>query len=202
MRGIIRRIYSTYALFIFGVIFILLFPIFLIVVQHKKLHRIGLFLNRIWARLFFFLIVIPVKQELRFKPAHNRRYIFCPNHSSYLDIPIMGLIPHPFVFVGKSSIEKVPLFGYMYRKLHITVDRESLKSKYNTYVRAANAIDENNSLVIFPEGGILSMQPPKLARFKDGAFRVAIDKQIPIIPVTIPYNWIVLPDDDSFLLYP
>jgi 1-acyl-sn-glycerol-3-phosphate acyltransferase len=66
-------------------------------------------------------------------------------------------------------------------------------------VRSIEAIDEGKSLVIYPEGGILSKHPPHMADFKDGAFRVAIEKQIPIVPVTIPYNWIILPDNEFLL---
>ena len=176
-------------------------PLYLILVQRESWHSAALFLNRIWARLFFMMSFLPVSQVLHFKPEHGKRYVFCPNHTSYLDIPVMGLIPHQFVFVGKSSIEKVPLFGYMYKKLHITVDRSSLKSKYGTYLRASEAIEQQKSLVIFPEGGILSKNPPRMVRFKDGAFRIAIEKQIPVIPVTIPYNWIVLPDNARYLLH-
>lgn len=61
------------------------------------------------------------------------------------------------------------------------------------------AIDEGKNLVIFPEGGIMTLKDPVMARFKDGAFRIAIEKQIAIVPVTIPYNWIILPPD-QFLL--
>ena len=55
--------------------------------------------------------------------------------------------------------------------------------------------------MIFPEGGIVSKNMPQMARFKDGAFRLAIEKQIPIVPITIPYNWIWLPDDGKLLLH-
>ena len=96
-------------------------------------------------------------------------------------------------------MEKIPLFGLMYRKLHITVDRTKLKSRYTTMIRSMEAIDEGKSLVIYPEGGIITKHPPQLADFKDGAFRVAIEKQIPLVPVTIPYNWILLPDNEFVL---
>jgi 1-acyl-sn-glycerol-3-phosphate acyltransferase len=96
-------------------------------------------------------------------------------------------------------MEKIPVFGFMYGKLHITVDRSSLKSKFETVKRSLAAIDEGKSLVIFPEGGIVNETEPVMARFKDGAFRVAIEKQIPIVPVTIPYNWIILPGNEFLL---
>jgi 1-acyl-sn-glycerol-3-phosphate acyltransferase len=126
-------------------------------------------------------------------------YIFAPNHFSYLDIPTLGLNHHNTIFVGKSDMENIPVFGFMYRKLHITVDRAKLKSRYSTMKRSLDAVDEGKSLVIFPEGGIVTDKDPVLHKFKDGAFRVAIEKQIPIVPVTIPYNWIILPPD-QFLL--
>ena len=62
-----------------------------------------------------------------------------------------------------------------------------------------DALDEGKSLVIYPEGGIISTNPPELAPFKDGAFMAAIAKQIPIVPVTIPHNWIILPDGPLLL---
>jgi 1-acyl-sn-glycerol-3-phosphate acyltransferase len=54
---------------------------------------------------------------------------------------------------------------------------------------------------MYPEGGIRTTNPPHMAPFKEGAFRVAIEQQIPVVPVTIPYNWIVLPEDGSLLVY-
>ena len=117
---------------------------------------------------------------------------------SYLDIPTVGLKSHTFVFVGKI-IPRIPFFGYMYNRLHITVDRTSLRSKYNTYVRAKEAIDRGISILMFPEGGIISTNPPKMAPFKDGPFRLAIETKVPIVPVTIPFNWQILPDE-TFLI--
>jgi len=87
----------------------------------------------------------------------------------------------------------------MYRKLHITVDRTRLKSRYESLKRSMEAIDEGKNLVIFPEGGIITKKDPVMAEFKDGAFRIAIEKQIAIVPVTIPYNWIILPPDEFLL---
>lgn len=113
----------------------------------------------------------------------------------------MGLNPANAIFVGKNDMEHIPLFGFMYRKLHITVNRASLKSRMNTMLRSLQAIDDGKSLVIFPEGGILTEQPPHMSRFKDGAFRMAIEKQIPVVPVTIPYNWIILPDHTPLRLH-
>ena len=153
----------------------------------------------IWAKFFFNLCLLPVRiiHEEKFDP--KQQYIFCANHFSYLDIPLMGFTYHDFVFVGKSSLAKIPLFGYMFKKLHITVDRSSFRDRHKALLRSKEAIEQGRSLLIFPEGGILTSNPPEMARFKDGAFRTAIEKQISIIPVTIPYNWILLPDESVVL---
>lgn len=197
---IFRILYTAYGLFIFSLLFLIFFILLLIPIVFKKQHQLVGIFNRWWARALFFLTFLPVKVEWRFEPDPNQQYIFCPNHFSYLDIPVMGLNKHNTIFVGKNDMENIPLFGYMYRKLHITVDRSKLKSKFNTFLRSCQAIDEGKSLVIYPEGGIISEKEPVMARLKDGAFRVAIEKEIPLVPVTIPFNRIILPPD-KFLLH-
>lgn len=184
----------------FALLFLLLMPFFLILVQRERWHCYAYRLNHYWAKIFYAVCFFSLEIEYKAPIDKSKQYIFCPNHTSFLDIPLMGFTPVYFVFVGKSSISKVPLFGYMYKKLHVTVDRNSLKSKYITIERSKEAIEEGKSLVIFPEGGIVSQAPPNMARFKDGPFRVAIEKQIPVIPVTIPYNWIILPDDGKMMV--
>lgn len=196
----LRWLYTLYAGLLFVLLFVLLFPFFLIPIFFPKLHALTGVLNRVWAYLMFPLIAMPFRIEERKRLNRKQQYIFVANHFSYLDIASMGFNPVNAVFVGKSDMEKVPLFGFMYRKLHITVDRASLSSRINTLKRSMQAIEEGKSLVIFPEGGILTKHAPNMIKFKDGAFRVAIEKQIPIVPVTIPNNWIILPDEEPLLL--
>lgn len=190
----IKTIYTLYAFVLFIIVFLFLFPFFLIPIAFPKLYKLVGVINRIWAWIYFPIIALPWSVEYRKKLDPAKRYIFCPNHFSYLDIAIMGLNKHNTIFVGKSQMEKIPLFGYMYRKLHITVDRDKLSSKYSTFTRSLAALDVGKSLVIFPEGGIVTHRPPTMGRFKDGPFRAAIEKQVELVPVTIPYNWIILPD--------
>lgn len=191
---LIRLLYTGYAFVVFVILFLLFFPVFLIPITFQsKFKLVGVF-NRWWAFALFTLIGMPWRVEVRGKLNKNKQYIFCPNHFSYLDIAAMGLNPINAIFVGKNAMEKIPMFGYMYRNLHITVDRSKLSSKYGSYTRSLDALDAGKSLVIFPEGGIVSTTPPHMSRFKDGAFRLAIEKQIAIVPVTLPFNWIILPE--------
>lgn len=190
----LKIIYTVYAFILFVIVFLLLFPLFLVPIAFPKHFKLVGLINRIWAWIYFPIIGMPWNVEYRQKLDPKKRYIFCPNHFSYLDIAIMGLNEHNTIFVGKSQMEKIPLFGYMYRKLHITVDRDKLSSKYSTFTRSLSALDTGKSLVIFPEGGIVTHRPPTMGRFKDGPFRAAIEKQVQLVPVTIPFNWIILPD--------
>lgn len=135
------------------------------------------------------------------KPEKGKSYIFLANHFSYLDVAMMGFIPGDVLFVGKASIRKAPLFGYYFKKLHIAVDRDRLKSRAETMRRAGEALDQGSGIVLFPEGGIYTQHPPKMIPFKNGAFRLAMEKQIPIIPVTLSFNHLILPEDGQFLLY-
>ncbi|MEO1052825.1 MAG: lysophospholipid acyltransferase family protein [Bacteroidota bacterium] len=191
---VIRAIYSIYVLLVFVLGFILLFPFFLIPIIDKRRHKLVGVFNRVWSRFVFTLTLLPYESEYRERLDRKKTYVFCPNHFSYWDIPTLGLNRHNASFVGKSSVAKVPIFGFMYSNLHIMVDRSSLKSRYATLIKTQEAVDDGRSLVIFPEGGMFTKKPPIMTRFKDGPFRLAIEKQIPIVPVTIPYNWIILPD--------
>ncbi len=191
---LLRTVHTVYGFFIFSLLLVLLFPFLLIPIIFPSQFKLTGIINRWWAKLLFIFVLLPYEAECRSKLDPKQTYIFCPNHFSYLDIPAMGLNPVNAIFVGKNSIAKVPLFGFMYRKLHITVDRRNLRSRGNTVLNSLKAIDEGKSLIIYPEGGMASTEPPKMSHFKDGAFRTAIEKQISVVPVTIPFNWIILPE--------
>jgi 1-acyl-sn-glycerol-3-phosphate acyltransferase len=199
LTRLVRVIYTGHGLVIFTLSFMLFFLLLLIPIAFKKQHRLVGIFNRWWARVIYFFIVLPTRVIYRSALDPKKQYIFCPNHFSYIDIVTMGLNKHNTIFVGKSAMENIPLFGFMYRSLHITVDRSKLKSRYATMLKTFEALEEGKSLVIFPEGGIITEKEPVMASFKDGAFRAAIEKQIPIVPVTIPYNWIILPPNEFLL---
>lgn len=200
MRNLLRRVYTIYAGLLFAISFLLVFPILLICIWFPGWKKFGRKLQSYWAKVYFSLILLPVKIEMRGKIEKGKPYIFLANHFSYLDIPMMGFVPGDVLFVGKASIRKAPLFGYYFKNLHIAVDRDRLRSRAETMRRAGESLDAGSSVIIFPEGGIYTRQPPHMVPFKNGAFRLSIEKQIPIIPVTLSYNHLILPDDGKMLL--
>ncbi|MCS7004264.1 MAG: 1-acyl-sn-glycerol-3-phosphate acyltransferase [Cytophagales bacterium] len=201
-RKIFALFYGFLGFFWFWLILLILYPFFMYVMYDPKRHKQAFWLNRIWARVVYALMFAKVEIEMRFQPNKNQVYIYCPNHTSYLDISLMCYAAPEFVkFVGKSALLKIPLFGHMFRHLHIAVNRKDSKSRYASYQKAKEALLNGISVCIFPEGGIYSKQPPVMVPFKDGAFRLAIELRVPIVPVTIPHHWKMLPGISPFLYW-
>ncbi len=195
---ILRRFYSSWVILAMALCFILfIFPQMLCI--PFRAHRLALRMNYLWARGFFKLALIPVQIDWQFKLDKKQQYILCANHFSYLDIPALGLCPLPFKFVGKSQLQKIPLFGIMYQHIHITVNRSSYRSRAQSLENARKAIIEGHNLGIFPEGGIRFTAFPKMNQFQDGAFRLASECNLPIIPVTFLDNHHILPDNNKLL---
>lgn len=106
------------------------------------------------------------------------------NHTSMTDIMLMfHIVKNPFVFVGKKELVKIPIFGFFYKRTCILVDRNSSKSKKEVFLRANRRLKQGISICIFPEGGIPDDESILLDKFRDGAFRLAIEHQIPIVPM-------------------
>ncbi|MFV8225295.1 lysophospholipid acyltransferase family protein [Christiangramia aquimixticola] len=118
-------------------------------------------------------------------PKEHKSYMLVANHASMLDIMLMlVVIKQPFVFIGKKELGRVPIFGFFYRRTCILVDRQNQKSRKAAFEEAQRRLKQENSVCIFPEGGVPHDRNIVLDTFKDGAFRLAIDHQIPIIPIT------------------
>ena len=114
----------------------------------------------------------------------TKSYIIIGNHTSMLDIMLLLKVLYlPFVFVGKIELSKLPVFGYLYKKSNIMVDRKSPKSRKEVYDQAVSFINKGNSIAIYPEGGVPDDPNILLAPFKNGAFRMAIEHRLPIIPM-------------------
>ena len=110
------------------------------------------------------------------------------NHTSMFDIMLMLRISkNPFVFIGKKELVKIPLFGFFYKRVCILVDREDSRSRTGVYRRAQRRIDQGLSICLFPEGGVPE-EDVLLDDFKDGAFKMAIAHNIPVVPMTFYDN--------------
>lgn len=178
-------LWKTWFYLIILVVILVLSPFLIISLSTDKFYRYFFKLARIWAYAVFygtgFRKTIVTKQS--FNP--DRSYMLTANHTSMMDIMLMLiLVKNPFVFVGKQELAKLPIFGYFYKKACILVDRSSAVSRQQTMVAAAERLSKGLSVCIFPEGGVPNEESIILDDFKDGAFRLAIDFEIPVVPMT------------------
>ena len=146
-------------------------------------------MSRIWAKCVLFGMGFYYKVEKVQKLDRKKSYMFVANHTSMTDIMLMlSVVDNPFVFVGKMSLAKIPLFGFFYKRTSILVDRSSSKSRMEVFEQAQKRIDRGLSICIFPEGGVPHDESIILDTFKDGAFRLAADHHLPIVPLVFPDN--------------
>ena len=116
----------------------------------------------------------------------TRPFVFISNHTSIMDIMLMCILSskHPICFVGKKELVKVPIFGTIYKRICVMVDRGSARSRADVYRRCAEKMEEGNSIAIFPEGGVPDDTSIILDEFKDGAFTLSSKHHSPIAVYT------------------
>jgi 1-acyl-sn-glycerol-3-phosphate acyltransferase len=165
------------------------FPLIIITILSEKTYSLFFNIARLWAR--FILIGMGFRYSINGTENFEvgKSYMLVANHTSMTDIMLMLLSVknHPFVFVGKKELVKIPIFGFIYKRVCILVDRENSKSRFAVFERAQNRIQQGLSICIFPEGGVPE-ESVLLDEFKDGAFRIAIEHQLTIIPITFYDN--------------
>lgn len=168
---------------------LLLFPFLFISILREEWYPVFFKLARFWAYIILFgMGFIPIiKKGVQFKKGES--YMIVANHTSMIDVMLMLFITKdPVVFVGKKELSKIPLFGFIYKRTCILVDRNNSKSRRAVFNSAQQKINLGYSICIFPEGGVPSDESIVLDDFKDGAFRLAIEHKIPIAPVTFHDN--------------
>lgn len=116
----------------------------------------------------------------------NRQYVFISNHTSIMDVmlPCILMPHHPLCYVGKKELVKIPVFGTIYKRICVMVDRDSAKSRADVYRRCAERMEEGQSIVIFPEGGVPEDESVILDSFKDGAFTLSHKYRVPVAVFT------------------
>jgi len=198
MRLIAGILWKTYFLLYFSLTLMLLFPLFYIFLLSPSFYPIAFKLKRFWAWLLVFGGGVIPSVKWKYKPKKSETFVIVSNHSSYLDIVVSYcFLDNYFIFMGKQELRKLPLFRIFFKDMNITVDRKSKVHSHKAFVRAAKELSLGKSVMIFPEGTI-SKKAPLLQPFKNGAFKLAIDLQIPILPVTFLDNFRLLEDKPYF----
>lgn len=192
MSGIsklLRFAWAVYFLVCFLVFFILFYPLFLLFLSRKEWYPQAHRLRGIWGAIL--MILTGILPSVKFEEKLDRRgtYILAPNHFSYLDIVTVNvLIPVYFNFMAKADLARIPVFGIFFRTIDIPVERGSSTASHKAFLEADRRLKQGISMLIFPEGRI-GDKVPFMSNFKVGAFRLAIENNVPIVPISILDNY-------------
>ncbi len=168
---------------------VVLFPFLFISLLKETWYPYFFKLARIWAKTILYGMGFYPKIETEQEIIPEKSYMFIANHTSMTDVMLMlAVVKNPFVFVGKKELVKIPLFGFFYKRAAIMVDRDSPKSRMAVYERAQKRIKQGLSICIFPEGKVPDDESILLDEFKTGAFNLAIDHKLPIVPMSFIDN--------------
>ncbi|MBC8266838.1 MAG: 1-acyl-sn-glycerol-3-phosphate acyltransferase [Flavobacteriales bacterium] len=188
-------IWRLWFLLMFFSVFLIFIPALFFFTSICQNNKTVCHLTRYWSKLTLYLSFIFPKVEWEEKLTKNEHYIFCPNHVSTLDIPlILAILPIPLQFMGKAEIASIPIFGWLYKNNSVIVDRSKIKDSYYAFKKAEEKLEQGLSMCIFPEGGIPS-EKIFLKKFKNGPFRLAIEQNIKIVPITLADNKTYFPQE-------
>jgi 1-acyl-sn-glycerol-3-phosphate acyltransferase len=189
LKIVLWTLYRIWFYVLMGLPIILMFPFLFISILKERWYPYFFVMARIWAKVILYGMGFLTKVETEQEIIAGKSYMFVSNHTSMTDIMLMlSTVKNPFVFVGKTELAKIPLFGFFYKRTCILVDRTSSKSRMEVFERAQRKISQGYSICIFPEGGVPADESIVLDEFKDGAFRLAIDHGLPIVPMTFADN--------------
>jgi 1-acyl-sn-glycerol-3-phosphate acyltransferase len=191
-----HRLYSISVILVLSAVF---YPFYYLAAQSprgygtlNKLRKLKSILSSWLTGIFFrFTYEQPLDKD--------QTYIYCANHASNLDIMLFCILAKgKFHFMGKDELRSNPVLKIFFNTIDISVNRESKISAFRAFKKAGETLEKGWSLIIFPEGKIdVTHYPPVLHPFKNGPFRLAIEKNIPILAVSLRDVWKKMWDDGS-----
>ncbi len=138
-----------------------------------------------WSRSFCYLMFLPVKVDGLENIRPGQSYVFVSNHQSMFDVfVIYGWLPVVFKWLMKAELRKVPFVGIACKAAgHIFVNRQNARASVESIAGIEKQLKDGVSTVIFPEG--TRSKDGQLGRFKRGAFQIALDLNLPVIPISL-----------------
>lgn len=171
---------------------IVAFPLVILTFPFDRQGKLIWSYGRWWGRLH--LLTSGIKVEIKGLENINWQgsQVFMANHQGVYDIFVLLTLPHPFRWIAKKELFRIPFFGWCLSLTgSIAIDRRNREDAIKSLELAAKKIREGSSVMIFPEGTRTpdgSVQP-----FKKGGFVLAIKSQVPIVPVTIIGSQKIMP---------
>lgn len=186
LKKLLQLLYTLIVLLSFVICLLLAVPFFVLqgMRRNAKGRRAIWRLVSIWSKGWLWCIGMPLRVSGP-RPADGQ-YVYVANHISYLDtVDIYAAIPRYFRTLAKAEMGRIPVFGLIYQQLTIMVNRESAQSRARSMKLMWVTLRNECSITIFPEGTFNETGQPMKELF-DGAFRLAITAQVPIVPLLFP----------------
>lgn len=185
----LRVLFGIYALLVFPgtmIVTTILYAIIFLVVPAKKAPHVAHRLSQIWARLLMIIFFLPTRIRNRHYIDPKKTYVFVANHQSQLDIPLYALAcRNTFRFLAKAELTKIPLMGFIIRKLYLSVNRADRADRNKSIEVMRKSLEEGISVFLCPEGTRNRHEEPPLLEFRDGAFRLAVATQTPLAGLVV-----------------
>lgn len=186
VRRLLHAFYIFWVFLVFTVFMLIFLPgLTLPFLFGNRLSWMGYAFLWIWSWIFSMLTFIRYEFHGRENFHKGQSYIFVSNHTSFLDLPgLRLLIPGEFRPLAKKELLKIPVFGLIARGATVIVDRSSGESRKRSLDKLKKTLAEGISILLFAEG-TQNRSKEILQPFKDGAFRLAIDTQMPVLPMVV-----------------
>ncbi len=149
--------------------------------------------RRFWARQILWLGGVDATMVGAEDIDWKKPYVICSNHASQVDIPLLfAVLPTGLRFLAKRVLFYIPVFGWMLAIARfIPVDRGNREKARSSVIKGAKRIRKGPSLLVFPEG---TRSPDgQVHNFKSGAFIMAIEASVPVLPVAIRGSYAIVP---------
>ncbi len=202
---VLKIAFGLYAAIVFFITLLCVFPLYFIVFlffSERKSPVIAHNISRFWALVLFRSFFIRYKIINEDFISDKGTYVFVANHRSMLDIPLYArACSNTFRFLSKAELTKIPLLGYVIRKLYVTVKRGDKKDRQKSIEAMRKTLELDISIFICPEG-TRNFTNQLLLPFKDGAFRLAIATQTPLAVLTVINTDVLLSPESPLALSP
>ena len=207
LRILLKPLHLLYVLYALVLFVVLMIPVFiwgLLVLPLGRIRAGNLIFYgcMVWADVWLFLVFIIHRNFHLEELKKDQSYIFVSNHISYLDSALVPrMFRRPIRPLGKVEMARIPIFGFIYRNVIVTVDRSSPENRMKSVLLLKSMLLKGISVLVFPEGTFNTTEKP-LKPFFDGAFRVAIETGTPIKPVLILNSYDLMHYRNIFSLRP
>ncbi|WNJ17647.1 lysophospholipid acyltransferase family protein [Pontibacter sp. G13] len=203
---LLKGLQAIYSLYVMVMFFLTAIPTLLLYVlmawlPRKRFMRFVYAYNYVWIKLWGYLCLIRFEVKGLDLKDDDQVYIITPNHNNLFDLVITcSQLQHLFQPLIKKELLKYPLIGQLFALTSVPVDRSSKESRAESLKVMTERLDSGMSILLFPEGTRNRTDKP-VKNFYDGAFKLAIQAQVPVLPV-VYLNTRLLQPVDTFWIKP